>query len=365
MVAMEPKGPFRIDGITYSHAELLGQCRHSIEGAVAPRWYRDVFSFIWQFLDQGKGPIRQRSSGTTGDPKWFDLEREAMILSATRTLRFFNLKPGDRAMLCLPMDYVAGKMMVVRGLVGGLDLVLVEPSGRPLESTTGKFDFAAMVPLQVRGSLKAGDDLSGIRQLLVGGGELHPSIRADLSVMELPAVYESFAMTETYSHFALRRINGPFPDSGFRPMEGVKIGKDERGCLVVEMPGLSNGPVVTNDLVEMDVQGSCFNWLGRIDNVINSGGIKVIPEILEQRIRELLGLECLLLGEQDEKLGQKLVLLVEYTGLRPPVDRWFELLRHRLKEHEVPKIIDPVREIPRNAAYKPDRGAARQLRSRY
>jgi O-succinylbenzoic acid--CoA ligase len=358
---MDVAGPYRIDGNSYSREELADHCRRTAMESGVPNWYRKVFSFINQFMDSSTGPILQRSSGTTGNPKEFEMERNAMAVSARKTLSFFNLQPGHRVLLCLPSDYIAGKMMVVRALVGGLDLVLTEPSGRPLEGMSGEFSFTAMVPMQVHDSLKAGDDLSILRKLLIGGAALHPVIKEKLEQMHPPAAFESFAMTETYTHFAIRKINGPAPESGFQLLDGVGVTSDDRGCLVVDVPGITSGPVVTNDLVEIEAGGRSFQWMGRIDNVINSGGIKIIPELLEQRIRELLHAECLVLPQPDEKLGQKMVLLVEHPGPKPSVDDWSDLLRKHLDPHEVPKQVIPVREIPRNASFKPDRMAALRL----
>jgi O-succinylbenzoic acid--CoA ligase len=317
------------------------------------------------FLDPDDPPILQLSSGTTGDPKSFLLNREAMLASARRTLDFFGLRAGEKALLCLPMHYIAGKMMVVRALLGGLDLLIREPSSRPLQELDDQIHFAAMVPLQMEESLQHGDPLGKINTLLMGGGELHPATRDRLSALILPEIYETFGMTETYTHFALRRINGPDPDPAFRVLEGVRISRDSRGCLEVEVPGVTSARVLTNDLVEIHEQGNAFTWQGRYDNLINSGGIKIIPELLEERVRESLGHECLVLPEADRKLGNRLVLLVEYKGKEPgeepPLDRWMEQLRKRLSAYELPKRIIAVESLPRNPSMKADRTSARDL----
>ncbi|MFH0758540.1 MAG: AMP-binding protein [Bacteroidota bacterium] len=348
-------GPYLIDGTSFSHAELVSHCRKILDDPEIPGWFRQIFTFIEQFLDPVSGLILQRTSGTTGDPKKVILNREAMAASARKTLSFFKLRPGDRVLFCLPVDYIAGKMMVVRALVGGLDLVPAEPSGRPLAGTAGEFVFSAMVPLQVNESLQAGDYLGRIETLLIGGGELHPSLRQKLAEMSPPAIFESFAMTETYTHFALRQINGQEPGPGFRVLDGVEIGTDRRGCLVVDVPGITDGAVITNDLVDISEGGDGFQWLGRIDNVIKTGGIKVIPELLEKRISALLGKECLVLPLPDEKLGQRMVLLVEDPDPNPPADQWISQLKEQLPAHEVPRQVIAVPEIPRNASFKPDR----------
>ncbi len=358
---MEIATSYRIDGRSFNREELLDHCREIVQDPATAAWYRNLFAFIHSFLDTGAGSILQRSSGTTGDPKEFVLQREVMVASARRTLDHFNLGTGERVLLCLPVDYIAGKMMVVRALAGGLDLVPREPSGRPLEGRGGEFSFAAMVPLQLHESLKAGDDLSAIQTLLVGGGDLHASLRTQLSGMDQPKIYESFGMTETYTHFALKRINGPSPDHGFLLLEGVNARTDGRGCLVVEVPGVTGGEVVTSDLVELDGQEGSFRWLGRYDNLISTGGIKVVPEILEERIGKLLQVECLVLPSPDKRLGQRLILVVEWPEREAPTGSWTALLRKELAPHEVPKQVFAVREIPRNASFKPDRTAVGKI----
>jgi len=360
---MDLAEPMKIDGRSYSKAELLDFCHEVDQDPNVPDWKREVYSFVNLFLDPVQDEIRQKSSGTTGDPREYQLVRESMIRSAQVTLKYFRLQSGDRALLCLPIRYIAGKMMVVRALVGGLELILAEPSGRPLETLESGMEsiaLGAMVPLQVHDSIESGDDLSSIEKLIIGGGELHPSVREKLTRMATPAIYESFAMTETYTHFALKRINGAQPDSAFRLLEQVKIRKDSRGCLVVDMAGITRGEVITNDLVEIIPGGNGFKWLGRYDNVINTGGVKIIPEVLEEKIQELVGHHCLLLPETDVKLGDRLVLMIEYTGRDRPEEKWTRLLEERLPPYEVPKRIVVVNQLPRNSAFKPDRIDARK-----
>ena len=355
------KEPLLFEGEKFTRLSLVEFCNEKAEDPQVPAWQKDVFAFIELFLDKDDRPIMQQSSGTTGDPKSYILSRDAMLNSAQRTLDFLRLEQGARALLSLPVHYIAGKMMVVRALSGGLELCLTEPSSRPLRDLSGVFAFSAMVPLQIEESLQHGDPLDHISTLLIGGGELHPATRDKLSFMTTPELYETFGMSETYTHFALRRINGPRPDPGFRVLEDVRISTDQRGCLEVEVPGITSAPVLSNDLVEIDAGGGGFTWLGRFDNLINSGGIKIIPELLEEQIRECLGLECLVLSEPDLKLGQRLVLLMEFGGEDPPLDAWREKLRNRLQGYEMPKRILTAQSLPRNASMKPDRTSARNL----
>ena len=353
--------PVLLDGKAYSVDKLLGHCEEQLESPGIPMWRKDVLAFMAAFLDPELPELSQQSSGTTGDPKSFTLDREAMLNSARRTLDYFGLKRGERILLCLPVNYIAGKMMVVRALLGGLDLHVLEPSSRPVRKLEGSMRFAAMVPLQIEESLRHGDPLGNISRLLIGGGDLHPATRDLLGKMSAPELFESFGMTETYTHFALKRINGARPDSHFRLLEGVQISTDSRQCLEVEISGVTSGKIPTNDLVEIRDGGKSFSWLGRFDNLINTGGIKIIPELLEEQIGYYLGHECLVLPEKDRKLGMRLVLLVEYEGEEPPLEAWGKLLRERLSSHEMPKRILAVRSLPRNASMKPDRTSSMDL----
>jgi len=351
---------FRLDGRSYNRDELLDLSLADSDHST-PEWKREILSFIHLFLDSSKGEITQYTSGTTGDPGRHLLLRESMWQSARKTLDFFKLVPGDRVLMCLPIRYIAGKMMVVRALVGGLDLILTEPSGRPLRELTQSVSLAALVPLQVHESLKHGDNLSRISKLIVGGGEIGHSSKKVLECLSQTAVYESFGMTETYTHFALRRINGDTPDLGFRLLEGASVSLDHRNCLVVHVEGVTQNPVTTNDLVEIDPSGSSFKWLGRYDHVINTGGIKVIPELLEEQIGRSLSLDCLLLGEPDERLGSRLILVVESPQADPPVDEWLGTLKSFLSPYELPKRIVTLKEIPRNLSMKMDRRATQKI----
>jgi O-succinylbenzoic acid--CoA ligase len=350
-----------IDGVLFTKKRLSEYCEEICKGSDEPDWKKELYAFIRWILDPLEEDLIQFTSGTTGDPKEVRITRKAMFLSARKTLDFLGLEDGDSALLALPLRYVAGKMMVVRALLGGLDLVLAAPSGRPLKELERKVSFAAMLPLQVYESLKNGDPLSLISKLIIGGGELNEDIRRELALMHTPECYHSFGMTETCTHFALKRINGPFPQDRFICLEGVELRLDQRGCLVVNVPGITQEPVISNDLVEIDETASGFTWLGRYDNLINSGGIKILPELLEQKARQCTALECLALSAPDPKLGERVVLMVEYGGENPPIEKWFACLRDMLPAYEVPKKIICVAEMPRNKSMKPDRTSAARM----
>jgi len=347
---------FTINGRSFSRESLLDHAGERITASSAGKWERKLFRFIIDLLNE-EHHIIQMTSGTTGEPKVYELNRTAMVNSARMTLSYFNLKPGDSALLCLPVDYIAGKMMVVRAFEGGLNLQTTEPSGSPVGEPGMYTDFTAMVPLQVYEVMKTPgivDQIIGT--LIIGGGEINEQLRRKLAGLQKTRVYETFAMTETLTHFAVRKLNGPVPDPLFWTMKGVTIGTDDRGCLAVDIEGITNGTITTNDLVE--IRDNCsFAWLGRYDNVIKTGGIKVIPELVEKKIRELTGIEneLVIAGITDERLGQKVILIIEDPKGAVDSRQLIALMKKGLPRHELPKEIQVLSSFPRNSSMKVDR----------
>ncbi|MEC5393845.1 AMP-binding protein [Bergeyella sp. RCAD1439] len=255
--------------------------------------------------------VAVQTSGSTGEPKRFLVEKERMRSSARMTVDFLGLKPGDTALLALPVQYISGKMMVVRAAERRLKLWVGESSLTPLAKLDRHVDFCALTPLQVEHSL---DKIHWVKNLIIGGAAVSESLKARLRARlnELAAevrVFETYGMTETLSHIALKAIY-PKDDGCFSVLEGVAVDLDDRGCLVVDAPALAEGRLHTNDLVKMEEAGR-FRFLGRVDHVINSGGAKISPEVLEAVVRRYVSNEVLFVGERDEILGQRLVLVVE------------------------------------------------------
>ncbi len=348
----ELEGPFRINGTAYTKEELLTYAEKQMDNPAAIHWEKDLYSFILDFLNP-QIPLLQKSSGTTGDPKTISLSRAAMLNSASNTLEFFQLEPGNKALLCLPVNFIAGKMMVVRAMLGGMELLTIEPGGNPLINLDEEVHFAAMVPLQMYEALKTPTKLSLIEKLILGGGEIHSGLKEQIGMLKDTEVFETFAMSETYSHFAVKKLNGEYPEDTFTIMEGVSIDIDPRSCLVVDIKGITNGPVVSNDLVELSGPRH-FRWMGRADYIIKSGGMKIIPEILEKRIDEKLGIESIFLGIKDLRFGEKMVMVLEkatflqHPGLKNDLEKI-------LAKHEFPKSIEFIERFPRNRSYKIDR----------
>ncbi len=286
------------------------------------------------------------TSGSTGKPKPMWVEKRRMEASARMTLDFLGLCEGDTALLCLPLDYIAGKMMVVRSLVGHLRLLPMPPSGHPLSSTSHPLPlitFAAMVPMQVYNSMQVPEEyerLRQIRHLIIGGGAIDE--RLERRLLDFPhAVWSTYGMTETLSHIALRRLNGGSASSWYTPLPGIHVSANEDDCLVVDAPQLHDGPLVTNDIVELLSEGR-FRILGRKDNVVCSGGIKIQIEEVERRLATHLSSPFVLTKCKDERLGEVLVLLTEDQNLNAVDD----ICRRVLPKYWQPREIRFVEKIP-------------------
>ena len=271
----------------------------------------NIGRFLLEWLSQDDF-INVKTSGSTGKPKSILLKKQHMINSALATGIYFNIKPKDTALHCLPTEFIAGKMMLVRGMVLGIKLECVQPVSNPLTLTSKKFDFAAMVPLQLENSV---EQMSRIKKLIIGGAPISKDLKIAIQG-KATEIYETYGMTETITHIAVKQLNS-IEDSSLRKKESVfktlpniRIKTDSRDCLVIDAPDISDSTVITNDLVKL-VSNTEFEWLGRFDSIINSGGIKLIPEQIEQELESIIETPFFVAGLPDATLGQKLVLIVE------------------------------------------------------
>lgn len=260
-----------------------------------------IGEFLLDWFDD-KDYIEMRTSGTTGLPKLVRLEKQAMIQSALATGDFFKLEPGNKALLCLPVRFIAGKMMLVRSIILGLELDVTAPSTQPLALNDKVYDFVAMVPLQVQNSIA---DLKNVKKLIIGGAKMDAALEEKVLPLKTE-VYETYGMTETITHIAAKKVG----QTVFTILPNVKIAQDDRGCLVITVPTISDEPIVTNDLVEL-IRENQFIFLGRIDNVVNSGGVKLIPEQIEAKLIGKLTNRFFVTGVPDTALGEKLILVIE------------------------------------------------------
>ena len=266
------------------------------------------------------------TSGSTGKPKPMMVEKKRMLNSARITCDFLGLKPGDSALLCMSLDYIAGKMVVVRSIERHLHLISVSPSGHPLKDVNKEITFAAMVPMQVYNTLQVPEErerLTHIRHLIIGGGAIDASLEKELQ--SLPgniAIWSTYGMTETLSHIALRRINGAEASEWYQSFDSVKISQTDEGCLVIDAPLVCAETLLTNDIVEIEpyiynkVEKTRFRIKGRKDNVICSGGIKIQIEEVEEFLKPHLEKPFMLAKKKDEKFGEIAVLLTEDEDLK-------------------------------------------------
>ncbi|MDR1274157.1 MAG: AMP-binding protein [Odoribacteraceae bacterium] len=301
----------------------------------------EVEAFLAEWTDD-REHVTGHTSGSTGPARRVDLPKRDMLASAALTNDFFGITSRSTLLLCLSPAYIAGKMMIVRARLAGARLVAVEPGGDPLAALDGPVDLAAMVPLQVAKGLSRPGGWSLLRQVIIGGAALDPALEGRLR--EVPtACYASYGMTETASHVALRRVNGPLASPLYVALGETRFATDDRGCLVIDAPHLQQRRVVTNDLVRL-VDPARFEWLGRVDHVINSGGVKLSPEVIEARLAPLLSRRFFITAEPDPRLGERVLLVVE----GPP---WREDERARLVER-FSGVLSP-RERPRAIRFLP------------
>lgn len=335
------------------------------------------------FLQEWNSPsetLLVHTSGSTGKPKPMWVEKQRMLNSAHITCDFLGLRPGDSALLCMSLDYIAGKMMVVRSIERKLRLFSVKPSGHPLsDESLAKmvemdFDFVAMVPMQVYNTLQVPQErerLSRIKHLIIGGGAIDDALAAELR--RLPgAVWSTYGMTETLSHIALRRLNGEEASEWYQPFDCVGVSLNGEGCLVIDAPLVCSEPLVTNDIAEIKQQEASsvashssdassslktssphvlFRIKGRKDNVICSGGIKIQIEEVENLLRQHLDAPFLLAKKKDEKFGEIAVLVTE-SGDLEGVEA---ICRQVLPKYWVPRQYLHFDQLPMTETGKPKR----------
>ena len=285
------------------------------------------------------------------------VEKRRMMNSARITCDFLGLKPGDTALLCMSLDYIAGKMMVVRSIERNLKLITVEPSGHPLAEDS-KYDLVAMVPMQVYNSLQVPEEkerLMQIKHLIIGGGAIDESMEEELR--DFPnAIWSTYGMTETLSHIALRRLNGKEASEWYEPFPSVKVRLNEEGCLVIDAPEVCEETLVTNDIAEIEASGRRFRILGRKDNVICSGGIKIRTEEVERTLKPYLDAPYMISKRPDPKFGEIVVLLTEGD-----ISDAREACERILPKYQQPKDYLRVDRIPLTETGKPARKEAEKL----
>lgn len=317
-------------------------------------FHRDLFLFLSDWFSDSP-TLKVQTSGSTGMPKEMLVEKSRMMQSARLTCSFLDLKQGDSALLCMSLNYIAGKMVVVRALIAGLDLYPIPPCGNPLKDIHKEFAFAAMIPLQVFNSLQSDIErrrLSEIKNLIIGGGAIDP--RIEEAVRSFPnKVYSTYGMTETLSHIALRQLNGSEASDHYYPFDSVTLSVSEDNALIIDAPLVSAERLYTNDIVEI-YEDKSFRIIGRKDNIINSGGVKIQLEEVEALLNPILDGAFAISSLPDPKFGEIIVLVTEKE-----VDK--NLLSELLPIYYIPKKIIKVSKIPLTETGKINRAALKQL----
>ncbi|MDM1063594.1 AMP-binding protein [Empedobacter falsenii] len=317
---------------------------------VTNEFEQSVKDFLVEWFSDSEVMIAH-TSGSTGTPKEIILTKENMRKSANMTGKYLHLEKGNSALLVMPVTYIAGKLMLVRAVEIGLKLICMQPTShisldeinREISQDFTSIDFVALTPMQVENSL---DFVSKCQKLIIGGAPLSEKVKQELFAFE-NEVYETYAMTETITHIAFKQVaNQKYPNAEqvFEAFDEVTISQDERGCLVIDTPydGLQ---VVTNDIVEI-IDSRKFNWIGRADNVINSGGIKLFPEQIENKLKPFIHSDFYVTSKADELLGQKLILVVEGE------ERSLDFSLADLTKYQVPKEIVFIPTFPRTESGK-------------
>lgn len=340
-----------IEGVTYSPAYF-----ESVQLLKNDLFRNDLYCFLHDWFSDSP-TLSVQTSGSTGTPKEILVEKDRMMQSARLTCSFLSLQKGDKALLCMDLKYIGAKMVVVRSLIAGLDLYMTAPNGNPLKADSTQYDFAAMVPMQVFNSLQNPIEeqrLSNIKHLIIGGGAVDKQILE--KIKEFPNnVYSTYGMTETLSHIALRKLNGKDASERYHPFESVSLSISEEQTLIVDAPLVNSEKLHTNDIVEIFEDGS-FKIMGRKDNIINSGGIKIQIEEVEALLKNIILGNFAISSMPDPKFGEIVVLVIED---KTHVDD--SLIQTTLPAYYIPKKIIKTDSIPLTENGKISRAKLKEL----
>lgn len=326
---------FKLNGKIYSEKNLLNFAQELSNADTV--FEQETGSFIVDFLDK-KDTILVQTSGSTGTPKKIEVGKQQMLNSAEATGNFFDLPPKTTAILCMPVSYIAGKLMLVRAMHLGWQLDTYTPAGNPLKNVDKTYDFAAMTPFQVARSLK---NLYKIKKLIIGGGAIATSLRKKLQEVST-IIYETYGMTETLTHIAAKKVNHKQAkeEVPFTVLPNVEISQNKENCLCIYAPKVNPGKIQTTDVIEL-VDKQHFYWKGRADNVINSGGVKIHPEEVERKLSKILSRRFFIAGLPNQDLGEKVVLFMEGLPEKENKNNLENKIKElpSLKKYEIPKAI--------------------------
>ena len=333
----------RINGQDYSDHQLNLLIAERLSLPQLPEWNRELYTFLKEWFSPSDF-IEARTSGSTGTPQTIRLPKTTMQRSAGRTIEYFGLQTGNRILLSLPCRFIAGKMMVVRAIIGQMDLITVDPSSDFDLLIDETFDFGAMVPNQVFKLLESPTGqakIENIRNLLIGGSSIPANLETQI-IQLTNRVVSTYGMTETASHIAIRELSGEYRSDIYRCLQGISVETGLNDCLQIHDFELTE-PIQTKDIAEI-ISPKSFRILGRIDDVIISGGIKYWPEKIEKTLLSAIHERFVISSLPDEKLGEKLVLVIE--GKSTDIDFLNKKMTETLPSFDRPKAIYFLEKLP-------------------
>ena len=347
-----------INGQGYTEKELTLLISEKLSSPNLPKWEAEFYIFLKEWLSTSE-VIHAQTSGSTGDPTSIQLPKQVMVKSAERTIEYFGLKKGNRILLSLPCRYIAGKMMVIRAIIGNMDLITVDPSSEFESLINEPFDFGAMVPNQVfklLGSNSGKEKLEHIRNLLIGGSAISVTLEAQVSQLRSRVVL-TYGMTETASHIAIRELSKENRSDIYHCLPGISVTMNEKECLQIHIPEQYKA-LQTNDVAEI-LSPTSFRILGRADDVIISGGINYWPQTIERKLESLMGARFVISSLPDEMLGEKLVMVIEGS---PTNTEWVQKKAiELLSPFERPKSVCFLATFPQTSNGKIKRNEIKRL----
>jgi len=347
-----------INGHGYSQGELILLIEEKLSSPLLPDWESELFTFLKEWFSSSE-IIHAQTSGSTGEPTPIKLSKQVMIKSAKRTIEYFGLQKGNRILLSLPCRYIAGKMMVVRTIVGNMDLITIDPSSDFELLLNDTFDFGAMVPNQVfnlLGSESGKEKLEHIHSLLIGGSAISENLEAQVSQLR-SRVVSTYGMTETASHIAIRELSGKNRSDIYHCLPGISVTLSENNCLQIHLPERYDC-LQTNDVAEV-LSPTSFRILGRADDVIISGGINYWPQTIERKLESLISARFVISSMSDEMLGKKLVLIIEGS---PSDTEWVhQKAKELLPPFERPRLVCFLASFPQTSNGKLRRNEIKRL----
>ncbi len=347
----------------YGLHAFLEHCKSAVTATKWDDWQHEIFQFFIDWHDKSS-TISVSTSGSTGKAKIISIEKKHMLASAQATLNHLEIETKGLAWLCVPARYIAGKMMIVRALAGNLDLLITKPQAKPELTVNRKISLAAMVPVQAQnlfqdtGSKEIMEQV--LQNLLIGGSSIHKNLESLLRNTKSIKIWQTYGMTETISHIAMRRLNATPEQKCYSPLPGVSLQTGALDCLIISYPEIGVYNLKTNDMASLNTDHT-FTITGRADYIINTGGIKINPEAVEKKLEEVLPYHCCLTSISGELAGEKLVLCIEGNqSLLSGICALWKTISETLLKHEIPSEIRFFQPFDRNENGKLDRSSIKE-----